>query len=329
MHILPHGLKGVSKWDWNLDTGVCGLWSIEEMKRRFLMKNISRLVAIVVFAGLAGCGLKVEPFLAMDIEGDNFNAYLAREYQHRTSTEVDVDGNWTHADKLAARGAAAAAGDTIEPWVASDYNVSTLDVPEFEKARDRLMAALNSGGRTQSPEACAKAQVYYDGWVEQAHDNDWGEGLFGPVQPDYVVAERTAFYEILPICEGGRAPAPMVSAPAADDGLIISNFTVYFGFNGSTLTSAATAIVEEIASFAGELVNPKIVVRGHTDSSGSSAYNLALSERRTLAVLMSLRTYGSGDASGTWAGEGEPAVPTADNIREPLNRRVQVTIKSE
>lgn len=292
------------------------------------MKNISRLVAIGAFIGLAGCGLKVEPFLAMDIQGDSFTSHLAREYQRRTGVEVNVDGNWTHADSLAAKGTAAAAGDSVEPWVASNYNVSTLDVPELDKARGRLMAALNSGGRTQAPEACAKAQVYYDGWVEQAHDNDWGKGFFGPVQPDYMAAERTAFYEILPICEGGRAPAPMASTTTDDDGMV-SNFTVYFGFNTSSLTSAATAIIEEIASFAGELTNPRVVVRGHTDSSGSSAYNLALSERRSISVASALRALGLGSVKGSWAGEGEPAVPTADNIREPLNRRVQVSIKSQ
>lgn len=291
------------------------------------MKNIARLIAVGAFIGLAGCGLKVEPFLGMTIDGDSFSAHLAREYQRRTNVEVNVDGNWVHADKLAAKGSAAAAGNSVEPWVASNYNVSTLDVPEFDKARGRLMAALNNGGRTQSAEACAKAQVYYDGWVEQAHDNDWGNGMFGPVQPNYMAAERTAFYDILPICEGGRAPmAPMVDA---DDDAVISNFTVYFGFNASSLTSAATAILEEIASFAGELVNPKVVVRGHTDSSGSSAYNLALSERRTLSVANALKALGMGNVTGSWAGENEPAVPTADNIREPLNRRVQVNIRSE
>lgn len=291
------------------------------------MKSISRLMAVGALVGLAGCGLKVEPFLAMDVEGDTFSAHLAREYQRRTNVEVNVDGNWLHADKLAAKGSAAAAGENVDPWVAANYNVSTMDIAEFDKARGRLMAALNNGGRAASPEACAKAQVYYDGWVEQGHDNDWGADMFGPVQPDYMAAERTAFYEIIPICEGGRAPMK-AATPDADDAMI-SNFTVYFGFNASTLTSAATAIIEEIASFAGELINPKVIVRGHTDSSGSSAYNLSLSERRTLSVTNVLKGLGIGNIMGSWAGEGEPAVPTADNIREPLNRRVQVSISSD
>lgn len=289
------------------------------------MKNLLRLVTVGAFVGLAGCGLKVDPFLDMDVEGETFSAYLAREYQRRTRVEVNVDGNWVHADALAARGTVAAAGNIIEPWTASDYNVSTLDIAEFDEARDRLMAALNSGGRIASPEACAKAQVYYDGWVEQGHDNDWGEGFFGPVQPDYMAAERAAYYEIIPLCEGGRAAAPQADA----DDELISSFIVYFGFSASGLTAAATAIVEEIASFAGELVNPKVIVRGHTDSSGSPAYNLALSERRSLSVINVLKGLGVGDVTGSWAGEGEPAVPTADNIREPLNRRVQVSIHSD
>lgn len=287
------------------------------------MKNISRLLAIGAFIGLAGCGLRAAPFLETEVEGTDFNSYLAREYQRRTDVEVHVDQNWNHADKLAGKGVAAAAGEAVEPWVSSNYNVSTADVPELDKARSRLMAALNNGGRTNAPEACAKSQVYYDGWVEQAHDNDWGMKMFGPVQPDYVAAERTAYYDIIPLCEGAKAPVqPAVEAK-------VSNFTIYFGFNSSDLTDAAKAIIGEIASYVGELTNPKVVVRGHTDSSGGNAYNLALSERRTQAVAGALSGSGIGGVAGSWAGEGEPAVPTADNVREPLNRRAVVTISSE
>lgn len=289
------------------------------------MKNISRLVTLGAMLGLAGCGMRAAPFLEADIQGTDFNSYLAREYQRRTDVEVNVDQNWSHADKLASKGQAAAAGEAVEPWIASNFNVSTLDVPELDKARARLVAALNNGGRTNAPEACAKAQVYYDGWVEQANDNDWGMLMFGPVQPDYVAAERTAYYDIIPLCEGGKAP--VVPQPAADNK--VSNFTIYFGFNSSDLTDAAKAIISEIASYVGELTNPKVVVRGHTDSSGSNAYNLALSERRTKAVEDALSGSGVGDVAGTWAGESEPAVPTADNVREPLNRRAVVTITSD
>jgi outer membrane protein OmpA-like peptidoglycan-associated protein len=290
------------------------------------MRKISHFLVVGAFVGLAGCGLRVDPFLETEVEGTDFNAYLAREYQRRTDVEVNVDQNWVHADRIASKGAWAAKGNSVEPWIAADYNVTTTDVPELDKARDRLMAALNNGGRTQAPEACAKSQVYYDGWVEQAHDNDWGVTMHGPVQPDYVAAERTAFYEIIPLCEGGRAPAP-VADPAVE--AKISNFTIYFGFNSSDLTDAAKAIVQEIASFVGELKNPSVVVRGHTDSSGGSSYNLALSELRTKSVESALSSGGVGSVAGTWAGENEPAVPTADNIREPLNRRAVVTISSE
>ncbi len=114
------------------------------------------------------------------------------------------------------------------------------DLPELQDARAKLLAALDNGGRT-GPHACecAKAQRYYDGWVEQASDNKLGEngswlgGEGGPVQPERVKAEKAAFYEALTACEAKA----IVGGP----------WTIYFGFNKFNLTQEAQAVIQEIS----------------------------------------------------------------------------------
>ena len=74
--------------------------------------------------------------------------------------------------------------------------------------------------------------------------------------------------------------------------------------------------------------NPtRVVIVGHTDTSGSAAYNVRLSERRARTVADAL--VGQGVNGGIIAlegrGETDLARPTADGVREPLNRRATIT----
>ncbi len=280
------------------------------------MKALSRIMAAAAFVGLAGCAdmggsFLVDPFLGEDITPGNFNSWLAHEYQRRTGVERNVDMEWTHAGRLAEKGYAAMHGESVLPWVPSNWNVADGDLAELEAARARLMAALNSGGRERAPEACAKSQVYYDGWLEQAHDNDYGPGFKGPVQPDYVASEKAAYYEWIPLCEG------MMDT---------QTFIIYFNWDRYDLTDEAVRTVNEIVDFVGRYASPNIALDGHTDTSGSSSYNVGLSENRVDTVRDALSERGVGTTSAQWFGETRPAVPSGDGVREPLNRRVELTV---
>ena len=72
-----------------------------------------------------------------------------------------------------------------------------------------------------------------------------------------------------------------------------------------------------------------ISVVGHTDTTGSDAYNLRLSKKRASVVKDALVDMGARrkavDASGV--GKNDLAVPTADNVREAKNRRALVTMQ--
>jgi outer membrane protein OmpA-like peptidoglycan-associated protein len=87
-------------------------------------------------------------------------------------------------------------------------------------------------------------------------------------------------------------------------------------------------VVNQAADYAKAGNATRVVVVGHTDSSGSPRYNTRLSERRARAVADSLVS--SGVSQGTLAvdfkGEGQLAVPTGDGVKEPLNRRSTISI---
>jgi outer membrane protein OmpA-like peptidoglycan-associated protein len=105
---------------------------------------------------------------------------------------------------------------------------------------------------------------------------------------------------------------------------------VYFEWDRSDLTSQAAAVIDQavanIAAGAGCSAGSVTIV-GHTDTSGASAYNERLSVRRADVVAAALSERGI-TATIDKSGKGETALAKAtnDGVREPLNRRSEVTI---
>ncbi|MCH2396367.1 OmpA family protein, partial [Oceanibaculum sp.] len=68
---------------------------------------------------------------------------------------------------------------------------------------------------------------------------------------------------------------------------------------------------------------------GHADRSGPAADNMALSQRRASSVQTALTADGvtAGQISSEARGETDPLVPTADGVREPQNRRVEIIFR--
>jgi outer membrane protein OmpA-like peptidoglycan-associated protein len=87
-------------------------------------------------------------------------------------------------------------------------------------------------------------------------------------------------------------------------------------------------VVQEAASYASAGHATKLSVVGNTDTSGSPAYNVRLSERRAKAVADALVGLGVAQTalSVDWKGETAPAVATGDGVKEPLNRRSTIDI---
>jgi outer membrane protein OmpA-like peptidoglycan-associated protein len=70
-----------------------------------------------------------------------------------------------------------------------------------------------------------------------------------------------------------------------------------------------------------------VAIAGHTDTSGSAAYNMGLSIRRADAVKAYMAGKGIADSAMVTKGFGETnlLVQTADGVREPQNRRAEIT----
>ena len=121
------------------------------------------------------------------------------------------------------------------------------------------------------------------------------------------------------------APAmPVAAAPVA----AARTFLVFFDWSKADLTDRARQIIGEAAAARGAGVT-RIEVNGFTDRSGPADYNMRLSARRAEAVAAELVRRGVPRNQIVTRGFGEEnnLVPTADGVREPQNRRVEIILK--
>lgn len=100
---------------------------------------------------------------------------------------------------------------------------------------------------------------------------------------------------------------------------------VYFDYDAFTLKPAARQALERNAAWL--LANPpvKVIIEGHCDERGSDEYNLALGERRAVAVKHYLTTLGvATERLATISyGEERPAIEGQGETAWSKNRRVE------
>ena len=120
------------------------------------------------------------------------------------------------------------------------------------------------------------------------------------------------------VASTAQAPSP----PSTDQAPSL----VFFDWDKSTLSPQAMATISQAAAAYKATGTARITNVGNTDTSGSTDYNMALSIRRADAVRSALVRNGVPAAAIETAGRGQTKllVPTADGVREPQNRRVEL-----
>jgi outer membrane protein OmpA-like peptidoglycan-associated protein len=115
-------------------------------------------------------------------------------------------------------------------------------------------------------------------------------------------------------------PPPMAQAPS---------FMVFFDWDRSNLSQQALNTIRQAADQFKATGKARITATGHADRSGPEDYNMALSLRRANAVKDALVRNGVPPTAISVIGKGEtqPLVQTADGVREPQNRRVEIVLQ--
>jgi outer membrane protein OmpA-like peptidoglycan-associated protein len=108
-----------------------------------------------------------------------------------------------------------------------------------------------------------------------------------------------------------------------------TRFTLYFVEGTDDFTEESKRVLEGVFSEIAQRPVPDVLVVGHTDSVGGDPVNDALARKRAETVRAGLIRRGIAPENVVAAGRGkrELAVPTADGVAEPRNRRVEILVR--
>ncbi len=101
---------------------------------------------------------------------------------------------------------------------------------------------------------------------------------------------------------------------------------IYFDLDSSNVRADFRSTIEAHAAYLAANPDASISLEGHADERGSREYNLALGERRALAVRKQLVLLGAsaGQAQAVSYGEERPVMVGSDEESYALNRRVEI-----
>jgi len=108
-----------------------------------------------------------------------------------------------------------------------------------------------------------------------------------------------------------------------------ARFIFYFEHDSADLTAESQALLKKVLGTILERAPVDVSVVGHTDTVGKKEYNYALSLKRAKAVASILQGKGVDPSTLdiTSHGKDNPLVPTGDQVSEPRNRRVEITVR--
>lgn len=111
--------------------------------------------------------------------------------------------------------------------------------------------------------------------------------------------------------------------------ILPAHFRLYFISDSDTLTPESQRLYRDVFADIKRRTVYEVEVVGHTDTLGDQTYNQQLSLKRALAIRDQLAQDGLAPAAIATAGRGklDPAVATGDQVSEPRNRRVEITVR--
>jgi outer membrane protein OmpA-like peptidoglycan-associated protein len=145
---------------------------------------------------------------------------------------------------------------------------------------------------------------------------------------------KTMFKKVLAIAAAAfllgacEQPAPATAPPPPPPPAPAASFMVFFDWDSTRLNDQSMTVIGQAASAYKSRGAARITATGHTDTSGSDSYNMALSQRRANTVRDALVQQGvpAGAIAAVGVGEAGLLVQTGDGVREPQNRRVEIVL---
>ena len=256
---------------------------------------------------------------------------IAQETAKRKAAEAAVVSASAQRDqvRLAARTAEADAAK----------RQAAMSQAEVDEARRQAAIAQQTAEQQAAALAAASAQAQRDEALISARQAE-----LEAARQQALIAQQTAEQKAAAL-EAARAQAERdqamiaqqeqqlreLDAKQTDRGMVITLGDVLFSVNKAELSSGGVRNVQKLADFLNQYPQRKVLIEGHTDSTGSLSINQPLSERRADAVRTALVGMGiSGDRIETRGyADAHPVASNNTAAGRQLNRRVEIILSDD
>ena len=284
--------------------------------------TIKSVFAVAALLLLTACsGMQLQKAEGVAAGGNAFDKALHAKYMVLSRAEYK-EGDYADSDFFADRAIATAAGNPPAPQDVSERRMPSNEIGlTLAAARNDLVTLFDAGSKERVPELSAAAQASYECWLQEQEEN---------FQPKDIQACRDEFDGLITAIQNAMAPpmAKPMAAPAKPAPAKGALFKLYFANDSTTIDQAGRDIIGKAVTHAGNFKPARVVVSGYTDSTGSAAYNDALSEKRArvVAAAVELRGVPASQIKARGYGERYQDVRTNDGVAEAKNRRVEISV---
>ncbi len=298
------------------------------------MKSLRNIALIAGSLLLSGCTVfssfsEVDALNQAEATGSPFTQALANEYRMYANDQLHGGFDYPDALHFARKGLASASGEAVLPEPVEDWNLSAQHQAELGAARGRLLIAFDLGAREAAPDLAAMTQARFDCWIENQEES-WRQDDEGICRNEFAsLIDQLESSIQIPVA----APAEPVGAYEIDAAAPMeaknAMYLIFFDWDSGKLGEAANNVLNAVSSEISSNPPSAVNVTGHADTSGPRAYNKRLAFKRANTTRDALIKRGVSatliavDAKG----ETELLVPTADEVREPANRRVNISFE--
>ena len=300
------------------------------------MKSImkaSKLILLIPLFFLMACSSAYDQVKEIDIKNPkNFQEHLLYNYKINASFEAEEMHDWNSAKLYSEKALRALSGENIYPEKITYWKLPAETAKDIRSGYKNLLSIYDEV-IIKDPKNLAKAISSLDCWAEQEEEK-WQIWDIDKCKNDFHTAMHD-IYNLLTEEEKKEATNVTEQEVEEDDTQQVVIVTenekkevmqiIYFDFDNSKLSAVSK---NTLFNFLDKNKLSRYIIFGHTDTKGSSKYNMDLSIKRAESVKQVLLDHGitPDDISILGKGENDLAINTPDNTKHPANRRAEVKI---
>ena len=299
------------------------------------MKALKLILLIPLFF-LMACSAAYDQVKELDIKNPNtFQEHLLNNYKINASFEAEKMHDWNSAKLYSEKALKALSGENIYPEEIIYWKLPTEVAKDISSSYNNLLSIYDEA-IIKNPKRLAKAISSLDCWAEQEEEK-WQTWDIDKCKNDFHTAMHD-IYNLLTEEDEKEEATKVIEQEAEEDDtpqvvIVTENENkevmqiIYFDFDNSKLSEVSKNTLLNFLNKNTKKLS-RYIIFGHTDTKGTSEYNMDLSIKRAKSVKEALLDHGiiSDTISILGKGEKELAIDTPDDTKHPANRRAEVKI---